>query len=914
MKLIVNRIVAEFNKIFAGTKRVGDSLKLEGRRMSELDVANASTLGYKSESSLSVKNAVSSDKAVAIQSFSTNGNAVVDAKGNPVYIQEHQLSVNNSQNLRGVQPSDLEVDIARRLKVGSAANSPIINVSSLIVDVGAYRVKDSSLLGGKSEGELNVLTAGTADNALKVNNKLESELVVEKSRIAGKLISNDIGSPERYESQLNVNSAVYVKSGSTFYTAFGLKEYILGLFAATGDTVDAKKVYVDLSAASNTLTVNTSVNASGKVAFTDIMAYIKDNSSSEAYKATRLVTSDGAKTGNEYKTWLIDHNEFSTKVGTLNANTANRARTFGADTGSVYTLAQFETRIVDDLVAKNAINATKLQNKTPEDLFTTIRSMILSDASNGSTGLTQSEVDGFIGNAKITTKIKAIKVTAAVTADTLSAGTTWAGSTTITNVGTITNGTWNANIIPDNKIPNLTGKTYNGLSVSVTSNTATLTAGTSALSWGQSGSIDTAAFKPESHFALSDHVHGNITNDGKVGSTTGLPLVTSTGGLVTAGAWGTPVALGASASAGSQTTFARSDHVHPKQSMEEISNVSITSKSNNDLLQWNGTNWVNVSLTTTRNNLNVYSKSETYTQSEVNNAIDQAKLALGTNYSVANNTERDALTNLTVGDNVFVSNDGDNNWAIYKVTSTTPTFVKIMDVDLFLNMLTTEQITKLDGIEAGAQVNTVTSVAGKTGAVTVTKADVGLGSVLDKTITVTSTSVSDGTNTFEKYVHPANHDISVITGLQDALDGKSATTHNHDGVYEPADTNILKSTNFGKTQIDALGIDAATVTGKTVGVNVPTGAKFTDTTYTLSTIHYDEIITVDNTTTEFQLALSTDPVTDNLTDQRSNFKVYVDGVKVKNSAVNLSTDGKITIPAPTTGATVEIERTVLTAA
>lgn len=37
--------------------------------------------------------------------------------------------------------------------------------------------------------------------------------------------------------------------------------------------------------------------------------------------------------------------------------------------------------------------------------------------------------------------------------------------------------------------------------------------------------------------------------------------------------------------------------------------------------------------------------------------------------------------------------------------------------------------TKLDGIAAGAQVNTVTSVAGKTGAVTLAKGDVGLGSV-----------------------------------------------------------------------------------------------------------------------------------------------------------------------------------------
>ena len=832
MKLIVNRIAAEFNKIFAGTKRVGDSLKLEGRRMNELDVANASTLGYKSESGLSVKKAVSADKAVALQSFSTNGNAVVDAQGNPVYIQEHQLSVNNSQNLRGVQPSDLEVDIARRLKVGSAANSPIINVSSLVVDAVACRVKDSSLLGGRLESELNVSTAATADNALKVNNKAESSLEVEKARVANKLISDDIGSPERYESELNVHSAVYVKSGSTFYTAFGLKEYILGLYGSKNDTVDAKKVYVDLAASSNTLTA-----AGGNKSFADIITYIKDTSTVEVYKATRLVTGTGvnatARTGDEYKTWLLDHAEFSTKVGNLHANTASRAVRFG-DATTNYNVTEMDARIKATVV-DNAANATKLQNKTPENLFTTIRSMILSDASNGSTGLTQLEADGFIGNAKITTNIKAIKVTAAVTADTLSAGTTWAGSTTITNVGTITNGTWNANVIPNNKIPNLTGKTYNGLSVSVTSNTATLTAGTSALSWGRSGSIDTAAFKPESHFALSGHVHGNITNDGKVGSTTGLPLVTSTDGLVTAGAWGTPVALGASASAGSQTTFARSDHVHPKQSMEEISNVSITSKSNNDLLQWNGTNWANVSLATARNNLNVYSKSETYTQSEVNNAIDQAKLALGTNYSVANNTERDALTNLTVGDNVFVSNDDDNKWAIYKVTSTTPTFVKIMDVDLFLNMLTTEQINKLDGIEAGAQVNTVTSVAGKTGAVTVTKADVGLGSVVNQTITVTSTSVSDGTNTFNK------------------------------------------------------------------------------PTYTLTTIHYDEMFG-DGATTEFQLVLNSANVSTNLTDQRSNFKVYVDGVKVKNTALTLSTDGKITIPAPASGATIEVEQIVLTAA
>ena len=43
--------------------------------------------------------------------------------------------------------------------------------------------------------------------------------------------------------------------------------------------------------------------------------------------------------------------------------------------------------------------------------------------------------------------------------------------------------------------------------------------------------------------------------------------------------------------------------------------------------------------------------------------------------------------------------------------------------------------TKLDGVEAGAQKNTITSVQGRTGAVTINKSDVGLGSVNNVAIT-----------------------------------------------------------------------------------------------------------------------------------------------------------------------------------
>src|SRR5690554_5208911 len=66
---------------------------------------------------------------------------------------------------------------------------------------------------------------------------------------------------------------------------------------------------------------------------------------------------------------------------------------------------------------------------------------------------------------------------------------------------------------------------------------------------------------------------------------------------------------------------------------------------------------------------------------------------------------------------------------------------------------TTAEKSKLSGIEAGAQVNTVTSVAGKTGAVTLAKGDVGLGNVdntsdADKPIsTAVSTALSGKVDT-----------------------------------------------------------------------------------------------------------------------------------------------------------------------
>jgi hypothetical protein len=84
-----------------------------------------------------------------------------------------------------------------------------------------------------------------------------------------------------------------------------------------------------------------------------------------------------------------------------------------------------------------------------------------------------------------------------------------------------------------------------------------------------------------------------------------------------------------------------------------------------------------------RTNLGVYSRSE----------VDAMVAGAENAYSVATITARGALTGLKVADRVFVSNDGDSNWALYIVTAitngngSTSTFEKIADEDLFTNAI-----------------------------------------------------------------------------------------------------------------------------------------------------------------------------------------------------------------------------------
>jgi hypothetical protein len=89
-------------------------------------------------------------------------------------------------------------------------------------------------------------------------------------------------------------------------------------------------------------------------------------------------------------------------------------------------------------------------------------------------------------------------------------------------------------------------------------------------------------------------------------------------------------------------------------------------------------------------------------------AITAAQLSLGKNYSVANLTERDNLTNLVVGDIIFVADNGDGKWAQYKVSVASPNaeFIQIMDEDVFLNALSATDIK--DSYESNTNTNAFT--------------------------------------------------------------------------------------------------------------------------------------------------------------------------------------------------------------
>lgn len=108
-------------------------------------------------------------------------------------------------------------------------------------------------------------------------------------------------------------------------------------------------------------------------------------------------------------------------------------------------------------------------------------------------------------------------------------------------------------------------------------------------------------------------------------------------------------------------------------------------------------------------------------------AIEAAKLALGTNFTVGTIAGRDALTGLTVSDRVLVQDNGDGKWALYHTATvtdgagSTSTFTLLADQDSLENSISATAIKA--AYESNADTNAFTDAEqAKVGFVSVTAA------------------------------------------------------------------------------------------------------------------------------------------------------------------------------------------------
>ena len=95
---------------------------------------------------------------------------------------------------------------------------------------------------------------------------------------------------------------------------------------------------------------------------------------------------------------------------------------------------------------------------------------------------------------------------------------------------------------------------------------------------------------------------------------------------------------------------------------------------------------------------------------EAGNTLEKLYQLLSGNrtvHPVSNRAERDALTGLLIGDQVFVEDDGDTRWALYLTVGTGPSvFVKLSDPDILNEALSAAQVKAL--YEANLNTNAFT--------------------------------------------------------------------------------------------------------------------------------------------------------------------------------------------------------------
>ena len=146
--------------------------------------------------------------------------------------------------------------------------------------------------------------------------------------------------------------------------------------------------------------------------------------------------------------------------------------------------------------------------------------------------------------------------------------------TVVTSLGTASSSTMNKLYL----VAESSSQTNDAYEIYVTVRTGT--SGNYSYAWEK---VDTARIDL-SGYSTTSHTHGNITKDGKVGSTANKPLITTTGGAVTTGSFegtATNIKMNGTQAVGSLNTFARGDHVHPTDTSRAASDHTHGNLQNN---------------------------------------------------------------------------------------------------------------------------------------------------------------------------------------------------------------------------------------------------------------------------------------------------------------------------------------------
>lgn len=200
MKNVVQRIAQEFWNIKKGVFPVGNTLKMNNKQESELSVYSAATVNGHTEATL----------RVAYSDLSGNSN---NLNSKP----EANLSVLNTQKVQGLDPTTQLTVYNSSLLGGKSEN--------------LLSVANSAKLGNKLEADLSVATAA---NAILAYGKTENNLTVAYSANTGKMDG-------KTQIQLDVNSAVLIKSANGTYTYDQIKS------ALAAEEYDRKNAIGDMA-------------------------------------------------------------------------------------------------------------------------------------------------------------------------------------------------------------------------------------------------------------------------------------------------------------------------------------------------------------------------------------------------------------------------------------------------------------------------------------------------------------------------------------------------------------------------------------------------------------------------------------------------------------------------------------------